>query len=77
MPKPKTQSPKPKSTNVTQAEIEAALRATKRTGPVLSAHKQGGYVILYLCGDKEPVRWKPPKPKPKGQRPKPKSGDKV
>jgi len=50
----------PKNTNVTKVEIEAALHATKRTGPVLSAHKQGGYIILHLCGDKEPVRWKPP-----------------
>jgi hypothetical protein len=53
---------------VTPKELEAALRATKRTGPVLSAHKQGGYIILHLCGDKEPVRWKPKAPKKKPAR---------
>ena len=52
-----------KTITITQTELEAALRATKRTGPVLSAHKQGGYIVLHLCGDKEPVRWKPPAPK--------------
>ena len=50
----------PNNVTITQKELQAALRATKRTGPVLSAHKQGAYIILHLCGDKEPVRWKPP-----------------
>ena len=59
----------PKNANVTQTEIETALRATKRTGPVLSAHKQGDYITLYLCGDKEPVRWKPPARKKKAPKP--------
>ena len=48
-----------KDTSVTQKEIEAALAATGRTSPVLSAHKQDGDIVLYLCGDKKPVRWKP------------------
>ena len=58
----------PKNT-VTQAQIKAALHATKRTSPVLSAHKHGGYIILYLCGDKEPVRWKLPATKKKASKP--------
>jgi hypothetical protein len=56
------------STDPTQAEIDAALRATKRTSPVLGAYKQRGYIILYLCGDKEPVRWKLPTKKKKTTR---------
>ena len=62
----------PKTISITQKELNAALRATKRTGPVLSAHKQGGYIILHLCGDKDPVRWKPPARKKKAA-PKPKT----
>ena len=67
----------PNNITITQKELQAALRATKRTGPVLSAHKQGGYIVLHLCGDKEPVRWKlPAKKKPAravaGGAPKPK-----
>jgi len=65
-----------KNSNVTQKEIEAALAATGRTSPVLSAHRQDGDIVLYLCGDKEPVRWKPPgvaradAPKKKASKPK-------
>lgn len=57
-----------KDISVTPKEIKAALRATKRTGPVLNAHKRDGYIILYLCGDKEPIRWKPPAPKKKASK---------
>ena len=70
----------PKTISITKTELQAALRALKRTGPVLGAHKKSGYIILYLCGDKEPIRWKPPAkrkqaPKPKSRIPKPKSGE--
>jgi len=59
-----------KTISITRAELQAALRALKRTGPVLSAHKKGGHIVLHLCGDKEPVRWRPPakrKPAPKSK----------
>lgn len=41
-------------------ELTAALKALKRTDPVLNAYKQGGYIVIYFCGSPDPVRWKPP-----------------
>ena len=45
---------------ISAKELDAALHALNRRGPVLSAHKKGGSIILYFCGNSEPVRWKPP-----------------
>lgn len=45
---------------ISDEELAAALDALNRHCPVLSAYKQGGYIVIYFCGSPDPVRWKPP-----------------
>lgn len=46
---------------ISSKELNQALEAIGRVGSaVYSARKERGYIVLRLCGDKEPVKWKPP-----------------
>jgi hypothetical protein len=53
--------------SISNEELAKALAALGRPGScVYSAEKKGAVIVIMLCGDREPLRYKPPaKRKPK------------